>query len=323
MARPEKDIPDHTPMEVAELARALRALRHSSAMTYRDLAAKSHYSAAALSTAASGKLPKWDVVEAFVRGCGVTDLKTWTRLHQNAAARVKTEEAAAKARVRAAQASTPDPVAVDARAEAHPQVRAVRKAVTEPGEVIPTQPNGLIALLQQFMDAHIQLNVGDTDDSQRAGHFGFDHVYTALALCTVPEDVLGIMRELVADKDLTIGELERRSQETYHISGATFAHVLNGNELPTTELLNIFLRACGIEQERTLMWHYTVNRIKIAQLRHRQTPPPLVSMLGEPVEEPLEAPSRFDKLMLAMLMLSVLVGVAAMINTGYNLLSHR
>lgn len=58
--------------------------------------------------------------------------------------------------------------------------------------------------------------------------------------------------------------------------------MLNGSELPTTEWLNIFLRACGIEQERTLIWHYTMTRIKISNIRHRETPPPLVATLGEP-----------------------------------------
>lgn len=55
MARPENEIPTTAPMEVAELARELRALRRGAGLTYKDLAAKSHYSAAALSTAASGK----------------------------------------------------------------------------------------------------------------------------------------------------------------------------------------------------------------------------------------------------------------------------
>lgn len=70
-----------------------------------------------------------------------------------------------------------------------------------------------------------------------------DHMHTALALCTTPGDVLSVMRELVTDKGLTMGDLEQRSTRFYRISGATFSHVLNGDELPTTELLHIFLTA--------------------------------------------------------------------------------
>jgi transcriptional regulator with XRE-family HTH domain len=284
MPRPEKDIPATAPMEVAELARELRTLRRSSGMTYKDLSAKSHYSAAALSTAASGKsVPKWEVVESFVRGCGFTgDLTTWKRLHQNAQARAKTEEAAARAKIRAAETEGADSEKTEERTEQHqPRLLPRRKAVTEPS-VVPAQPDGLLTLVQQFMDAHMQLDTRLPDEVQRISSLTIDHVHTALALCTTPKDVLTVMRELVADKGLSIGDLERRSRPFYPISGATFAHVLNGDELPTTEWLNIFLRACGVDQERTLIWHYTVTRIKIANLRHRTTPAPLVATPGEP-----------------------------------------
>jgi len=283
MARPEKDIPAAAPMEVAELARELRALRRSSGLTYKDLSGRSHYSSAALSTAASGKtVPKWEVVESFVRGCGFAgDLTTWQRLHQNALARARAEEVAGKAKVRVTEAEAGEGDA-DERTEVHqPRLRgALRKAAPE--AVVPAQPDGLMALVQQFMDAHVQMDARHPDDPQRVSSLTVDHVHTALALCTTPQDVLTMMRELVADKGLTIGDLERRSRPYYPISGATFAHVLNGDELPTTEWLNIFLRACGVDQERTLIWHYTVTRIKIANLRHRKTPPPLTITPVEP-----------------------------------------
>ncbi|MFF5654509.1 helix-turn-helix domain-containing protein [Streptomyces collinus] len=294
MPRPEKDIPATTPMEVAELARELRALRRSSGMTYKDLSTKSHYSAAALSTAASGKsVPKWEVVESFVRGCGFTgDLNTWKRLHQNAQARAMTEEAAAKAKIRMTETESVNSAKAEERGEPHqPRLLARRKAVTEQ-PAVPSQPDGLLTLVQQFMDAHMQLDARLPDESQRVSSLTVDHVHTALALCTTPQDVLSIMRELVADKGLSIGDLERRSRRFYPISGATFAHVLNGDELPTTEWLNIFLRACGVDQERTLIWHYTVTRIKISHLRHRKTPPPLVATLGEP-----ESPAKYKERM--------------------------
>lgn len=287
MPRPEKDIPATAPMEVAELARELRALRRSSGLTYKDLAGKSHYSAAALSTAASGKtVPKWELVESFVRGCGFTgDLTTWTRLFQNALARAKAEEAAASVKIKVPASKTTE---IDRRPEERgephqPRILAPRrKAPPEPEEVRLAAPDGLLALVQRFMDAHVQLDAQMSDDPQRVSSLTADHLHTALALCTTPEDVLAVMRELVANKGLSIGDLERRSRPIYPISGATFAHVLNGEELPTTEWLHIFLRACGVDQERTLIWHYTVTRIKIAQLRHRQNPPPLTATPGEP-----------------------------------------
>ncbi|MGW7645491.1 helix-turn-helix domain-containing protein [Streptomyces bobili] len=319
MPRPEKDIPATAPMEVAELARELRSLRRSTGLTFKDLAGRSHYSAAALSTAASGRtVPKWEVVESFIRGCGVTgDLTTWKRLHQNAQARAKTEEAAAKTIVRGAEADAPENDKPEDRAEIrHPRILARRKAVTDPQAVLPTRPDGLLVLVQQFMDAHMQLDARLPDEAQRVSSLTVDHVHTALALCTTPKDVLSVMRELVADKGLTIGDLERRSRPFYPISGATFANVLNGEELPTTEWLNIFLQACGVDQERTLIWHYTVTRIKIAHLRHRQTPPPLVATLGEP-----ENPRKYKERMLTM-WLGVASTIAAVVITTVQVLSN-
>ncbi|WP_371599901.1 helix-turn-helix domain-containing protein [Streptomyces sp. NBC_00564] len=314
MPRPETDIPATAPMEVAELARNLRALRRSSGLTFKQLSGRSHYSAAALSTAASGKtVPKWEVVESFVRGCGtIGDLTTWVRLHQNAQARAVTEEAASKVKVHASEADTGEAVVQEDRPEHHqPRLpAALRKPVVDPRAVMPAQPDGLLPLVQQFMDAHLQLNARLPDEVRRVSNLTVDHVHTALALCTTPADVLAVMRQLVADKGLTIGDLERRSEPFYRISGATFAAVLKGRELPTTEWLNIFLQACGVEQERTLIWHYTVTRIKISNIRHREDPPPLIATLGEP---DYSAIYRYKSLLMMSLMVWIMMTVVGVI----------
>jgi len=55
----------------ADLARRLRRLRDESRLTLRALAAKSGYAAGSLSAAESGRrVPTWDLIEAFVQGCG-------------------------------------------------------------------------------------------------------------------------------------------------------------------------------------------------------------------------------------------------------------
>ncbi|GAA1573234.1 MULTISPECIES: helix-turn-helix domain-containing protein [Streptomyces] len=277
MARPENEIPSYAPMEVAELARQLRALRRRSNLTYKQLSSVSHYSAAALSTAASGnRVPKWELVEAFVRGCGFSgDLRTWRTLHRNAAARFAGEEARKRVSRSAADAATADGEAPQTpsddrdRPEGRPRSRRGRPAppALDPTAPIPPPPDGLLALVQQFTETH------RPDEHQRATGTAPDRVHTALALCTTAKDVLQVMRELVADRGLTIADLEQRSRREYPISGATFSHVLNGEDLPTTEWLHIFLTtACGLEQERTLIWHHTVTRIKIATLRHGRLP---------------------------------------------------
>ncbi len=78
MGRKEKYI-DGTAGPVAEFALALRKVRQEAGNpTYRRMAETVHFSAPALSKAASGKrLPTWPVAEAYLRACGVTNLKPW------------------------------------------------------------------------------------------------------------------------------------------------------------------------------------------------------------------------------------------------------
>ncbi|MER7828045.1 helix-turn-helix transcriptional regulator [Streptomyces sp. NPDC096097] len=292
MARPEKEIPSEALLEVAELARALRELRHRSNLTYRELASVSHYSAAALSSAASGRVvPKLEVVEAFVRGCGYNgDMRVWRRMHSSAVA--------------SAEVASGDDAPTDSSgaspATAHSGNVSVDHGQDEdPG--MPARAGGLLALVQQFVETHPR------DELQRVTSPTVDRVHTALALCTTPQDVLGVMRDLVADKGLTIATLEKRSARIYQISTATFTAVLNGEDLPTTEFLHIFLTICGVEEERTLIWHHTVTRIKIATLRHRPTVLPRPAAPSTKASEPLLSLLR----LVFLLLLGVVVGVGA------------
>ncbi|MEW2582456.1 helix-turn-helix domain-containing protein [Streptomyces virginiae] len=292
MARPEKEIPAGALLEVAELARALRELRRRSNLTYRELASVSHYSAAALSSAASGRaVPKWEVVEAFVRGCGYNgDPRVWRRMHSSAVA--------------SAGVASADSPAADTGAAAAAAAQSNTSTTPHGQEESPTtppSPGGLLALVQQFVETHPR------DELQRVTSPNVDRVHTALALCTTPQDVLGVMRDLVADKGLTIATLEKRSARIYQISAATFTAVLNGEDLPTTEFLHIFLTICGVEEERTLIWHHTVTRIKIATLRHRPSVLPRPAAPSTKASEPLLSLLR----LVWLLLLGVVVGVGA------------
>ncbi|HKS99055.1 MAG TPA: helix-turn-helix transcriptional regulator, partial [Rugosimonospora sp.] len=62
------------------LARRLRGMRDDRGLTLREVAHKSGYSQASLSTAESGRrLPSWDLVQAFVQSCG-EDPALWRQL---------------------------------------------------------------------------------------------------------------------------------------------------------------------------------------------------------------------------------------------------
>ncbi|WP_405933657.1 helix-turn-helix domain-containing protein [Streptomyces sp. NBC_00827] len=255
MARPEKEIHPTASLSLRSLAIELRRLRNESGLTYSQLAQRSHYSSAALSTAASGKsVPTWETVHAFVLGCGYDgDLERWKRMHRAArrdAGRSSSEDTG--------ENPLPRP-AVGSR---------VTRVLRRPGELIqtdpaPAQPEGLLALVQQALEY-------ERKDRRVTRVMAADHTHTALALCTTAEDVIELMNELVREKGLSIPELVERSRKHYPISDSTFTQVLGGYQLPTTEWLYIFLSACGLEEDRTVIWHFTVTRIKIANMRHQR-----------------------------------------------------
>ncbi|MEU8749722.1 helix-turn-helix transcriptional regulator [Streptomyces chartreusis] len=253
MARPEKEIPTDIPMSLKSLAIDMRTLRRDSKLTISELAKAAGYSTAAISGATSGKtVPSWHLVKAFVEGCGYDgDMERWERAHR-----------AARRDVKGSGSSE------DTGEHQIPRLGNIgsllrRAADPAPPPPVPVQPDGLLALIQEAR--HFERR-----DKRVSSVTSADHMHTALALCTTPEDVIELMNELVDDKGLSIKDLEERSQRHFPISDNTFTQVLNGSQLPTTEFLYIFLSACGLEEERTVMWHFTVTRIRISLLRRAQ-----------------------------------------------------
>ncbi|MFF3313000.1 helix-turn-helix domain-containing protein [Streptomyces sp. NPDC002952] len=267
MARPEKEIDPSASLSLRSLAIELRLLRKKSGLTYSELSARSHCSTAALSTAASGKsVPTWSTVRAFVTGCGCEDdLARYKRMHRAAsrdAGRGSSEDTGSHRLPRSARVS---------RALRRQSVELIP---TDPTHLVPAAasapmpvagpPAGLLALVQQALE-------NEREDPRVTKVMAADHTHTALALCTSTEDVIELMNELIRERGLSIPQLVERSKDIYKISEATFTQVLSGNQLPTTEWLYIFLAACGLEEDRTVIWHFTVTRIKIANMRrHRR-----------------------------------------------------
>lgn len=252
VARPEKELPPDIPLSLRSLAIEMRNLRKDSSLTISQLAKTINYSTTAVSQATSGKtVPSWDLVEAFVQGCGYTgDMEQWKRAHRAARRDAKGTSGSEDT------GETPVP-----RLALVPRLRRPSEQPVQPAA--PSQPDGLLALVQQAREF-------ERRDKRVTSVTSADHMHTALALCTTPEDVIELMIELVNDKNLSLQELEERSRRHYPISNATFTQVLSGNALPTTEWLHIFLSACGLEEERTVMWHFTVTRIRISEMRQRE-----------------------------------------------------
>jgi hypothetical protein len=155
MPRPENPIPGDGPL--ADLARALRQLRERTGRRgYRELAAKTHYSASVLADAAAGKnCPTWDAVSMFAQACGKgTDDELrglWVKAHaahsqQKAQRRnrLSTEETAQVSVERSqfladeldypayAEVREPDPTRANTAAQYVRQLRALRAWAGQP-----------------------------------------------------------------------------------------------------------------------------------------------------------------------------------------------
>jgi hypothetical protein len=76
MARPERPVQDEGPL--GKFAKALRAVRAESGITYRQMAKKARFSHVALASAAAGRhVPTWPLTLEYLQACGVADLETW------------------------------------------------------------------------------------------------------------------------------------------------------------------------------------------------------------------------------------------------------
>ncbi|MFC9407835.1 helix-turn-helix domain-containing protein [[Kitasatospora] papulosa] len=255
MGRPEKQLPLDIPLSQRSLAEEMRALRKSSGLTVNELSTRIMYSAAAISQGTSGKtVPSWDLVEAFVLGCGYTgDLEVWRRAHREA------RRDSSREIVSPTSTESGDGAAL-MLTRVHRPRRQRRPAEAAPP---PMHADGLLALVQQARRYELK-------DKRVTSVISSDYMHTALALCTTAEDVLELMNELIRAKGVSLKELERKSAGLYRISNTTFTHLLGGTTLPTTELLHIFLAGCGVDADRMVMWHFTVTRIRISEMRQRE-----------------------------------------------------
>ncbi|WP_369211113.1 helix-turn-helix domain-containing protein [Streptomyces flavofungini] len=255
MGRPEKQLPLDIPLSQRSLAEEMRALRASSGLTVGELAERISYSPAAVSQSTSGKtVPSWDLVEAFVKGCGYTgDMESWRRAHREARRDSSRETAVTSASGGDAGDGTGHLLARVPR----PRLRSAERTVP------PLHADGLLALVQQA-------RAYEAKDKRVTSVRSSDYMHTALALCTTAEDVLELMNELIRSKGVSLTELEKSSASFYRISNTTFTHLLSGTTLPTTELLHIFLAGCGVDADRMVMWHFTVTRIRISEMRQRE-----------------------------------------------------
>ncbi|MGQ4458397.1 helix-turn-helix transcriptional regulator, partial [[Kitasatospora] papulosa] len=284
----------------------LRGLRHRAGLSLRRLSTVCNYSAATLSNAASGKaLPRWEVVDAYARGCSATpaDLQRlrnlWERATTDPQIPATTEDdrlsPAAGDRVRTAK-KTPSRNAEDEPVgsrrswrprKPHPSPElSFADAVSSPDEPSARPPvphtgpapkhTGLPRPVMKLRDPGDSL----TGVVQQA-HMISSSNHPALQYCSTPKHFIDLMEKLRTTSGLSLRDLSDQCKKNgYAVSKSTLHDLLNGRELPSTELLHAFLHACGCDPNDWMAWHQTRTRLKIAQLLSRRQEPRRVRMLS-------------------------------------------
>ncbi|MFF4249079.1 helix-turn-helix transcriptional regulator [Streptomyces sp. NPDC001822] len=303
--RPQKPLPAEGDPRVAAVAETLRGLRHRAGLSLRRLSLVCNYSAATLSNAASGKaLPRWEVIEAYARGCSATpaDLQRLRTLWERATAPTESgagaedNEPSPTAGDRLRPAKTPsrtsedDPTGVrrswrPRKPHASPEL-SFADAVATPDEASgrPPAPH-TVPSQQRIGSPRPVMKLRDPGDSLagvvQQAHMISSSNHPALQYCSTPKHFIDLMEKLRTTNGLSLRELSDQCKKNgYAVSKSTLHDLLNGRELPSTELLHAFLHACGSDPNDWMAWHQTRTRLKIAQLLNRRQEPRHVRMLS-------------------------------------------
>lgn len=304
--RPQKPLPEEADPRVAAVAEGLRGLRHRAGLSLRRLSTVCNYSAATLSNAASGKaLPRWEVVDAYARGCSATpaDLQRlralWERATTGGESPATTEDnkpsPTAGERVRTARTpsrhteNTPAATRRNWRPrKPHPSAElsfadAVSSPDNEPS-ARPAAPHTGPAPLHTGPPRPV-MKLRDPGDSLtgvvQQAHMISSSNHPALQYCSTPKHFIDLMEKLRTTSGLSLRDLSDQCKKNgYAVSKSTLHDLLNGRELPSTELLHAFLHACGCDPNDWMAWHQTRTRLKIAQLLSRRQEPRRVRMLS-------------------------------------------
>lgn len=295
MPRPENDINPDASRQLAVLANALRQVRHEAGLTIHQLAALCHYSVATLSTAASGKsVPRWETVWSYAHACDPKADRMQWRAMWEAAKNARPE----KNHVVETTVTVPSP-----RTSRTPRSSGNRKSAWIGSRHQPPEPPAAGGASQMVpSESLLQLLREATVTSERVlsvPRVPADPMRTALGLCTTPDDFTALLQQVRGEAGLSLRELTQKSENlTTPISRSAASDILAGKRLPSTEQLHAFLLACGMSPENTLIWHHTVTRLKISQIRHVE---PSGSEIGALAATLFRfTPDRHQKMMMAM-----------------------
>ncbi|MFG3208075.1 helix-turn-helix domain-containing protein [Streptomyces sp. NPDC048192] len=266
---------------VTELVTGMVDTRQAKGKTLKDISETSHYSISALSQATSGQcIPSIGVIRAYAEALDI-DPQPWLDLRAQAV-----EERRRNRRAKDGERgdggsipAPPGPASPPGEAVASNRGRPTMPPVVSwlPGHHRETE-------VAESSDAEI---VGDkvamrvqqlvTEAVQQVSPQLHGHpVANVLSLCTVPGDLIDLLRETRLRSGISLQEVVRRTPAGgVSISKTSLQKLLVSQDLPTAEVLRAILIACEVPAEEIRFWLYHRARLELARERgaHRHNGP--------------------------------------------------
>ncbi|MEV6400813.1 helix-turn-helix transcriptional regulator [Streptomyces sp. NPDC051907] len=238
-------------------------------MKLTEVAKATHYSISALSDATSGKrIPTVALIEKYAAACGMAPAPLLA-LRQQAvqeknSAPAKEPDGPDASSALVVRHNTAGVVRQTIGGMSLPKMRGIRREEDAPSAEPP--PGGLdvhmATLIQQAMAS-----------AGRAGvPVHVDPITGALSLCTVPKDLMELLRALWVQSEVSLREMEQRVRRyDLVVSRSSLHRILNEDQLPPVEVLAAVVGACGMPQDQIDVWMYHRARLEIAEVRHMRT----------------------------------------------------
>ncbi|MFD9224938.1 helix-turn-helix domain-containing protein [Streptomyces sp. NPDC060064] len=266
--RPRRQVlPPMTP-SLQRLVQALGDGRGEMKLT--DVAKITHYSISALSDATSGKrIPTVTLIERYAAACGMDPapllaLRQQAVQEKNAAPAPAQDESAASSAL-AVPHATAEVVRQTIGSMSLPKMRGARREEDTPPSAEP--PPGVVDVHMATLIQQAMASAGRTSVPVHV-----DPITGALSLCTVPKDLMELLRALWAQSEVSLREMEQRVRRfDLAISRSSLQKILNEDHLPPVDVLAAIVGACGKAQDQIDVWLYHRARLEIAEVRHRQS----------------------------------------------------
>ncbi|MFJ9565946.1 helix-turn-helix transcriptional regulator [Streptomyces fuscichromogenes] len=279
--RPIREIVGVSPV-LTELVTDMVVTRKTLGVTLQEVSEKGNYSISTLSTATSGQcIPSPGVIKAYAEALGV-DPERWYALRSRAVKekRGEAQEESDGGSEPPARPSPPAAPPTGGRTNG-PRIRVNMPQISVQGKglkLIASRDAGHSAATVQESEetgetavpTRMQQLVAEALEQTNSQLHG-NPTANVLSLCTVPADLLELLRETRERNEITFRECAMQLRERgILMSPSSLQRLLQGQELPEAELLHALLAVCNVSREEIRYWLYHRARLELARERQIQ-----------------------------------------------------